>query len=216
MAGAAGAAGASSAERRRTRAARFAATVLAILAATGCAQAPEAPVRSASAEPSPDAPSPSGSASVGCDAARPDPEPTGIADLIIGPLSYGAAAEGIRTADGRPAAPGPDGIAFYKIGTRLALGASATVAIGDPARAYAGIRTEQGSDGGYSSVSYEACAPGDPRITGDDAPAPVGVWWVGGFLLRDRDSACLPLEITVGDDPTVHRVDLALPAGACG
>lgn len=217
MAGAAGARGA--VRRRSTGPVRFAATglaVLAVLAVTGCAQAPEAPVRSASAEPGPVAPSPSGSASVGCDAARPDPEPTGIADLIIGPLSYGAAAEGIRTADGRPAAPGPDGIVFYKIGTRLALGASATVAIGDPARAYAGIRTEQGSHGGYSSVSYAACAPGDPRITGDDAPAPVGVWWVGGFLLSGRDSACLPLEITVGDDPTVHRVDLALPAGACG
>ncbi len=220
MAGTAGVSSASGAARRwRTRAARFAATVLAgfaALAAAACASAPEAPVRSASALPRPVAPTPSGSASVGCDAARPDPEPTGIADLIVGPLSYGAAAEGIRTADGRPAAPGPDGITFYKIGTRLALGASATVAIGDPARAYAGIRTEQGSDGGYSSVSYAACASGDPRVTGDDAPAPVGVWWVGGFLLSGRDSACLPLEITVDGDPTVHRIDLALPAGACG
>ena len=173
-------------------------------------------MRSASAEPSPIAPTPTGHASVGCDAARPDAETPGSADLIVGPLSYGAAAEGIRTADGRPATPGPDGVAFTKIGARLSFGTSATVSIGDSARAYAGIRTEAGSDGGYSSVSYAACASGDPRITVDDPPVPTGVWWVGGFLLSGLDSACLPLEITIDGDPTVHRVDLALPAGACG
>ena len=212
----AGAAGARGVAQQRLAATGLA--LLGILVATGCAPGPEepAPVRSASAEPSPIAPTPTGHASVGCDAARPDAETPGSADLIVGPLSYGAAAEGIRTADGRPATPGPDGVAFTKIGARLSFGTSATFSIGDSARAYAGIRTEAGSDGGYSSVSYAACASGDPRITVDDPPVPTGVWWVGGFLLSGLDSACLPLEITIDGDPTVHRVDLALPAGACG
>lgn len=68
----------------------------------------------------------------------------------------------------------------------------------------------------YTACANDAEAESRGLGTAGEATGSTRGFWVGGFLLRDRDSACLPLEITVGDDPTVHRVDLALPVGACG
>lgn len=83
------------------------------------------------------APAPEGSTTVGCDASRPadpdpgrDPDPGGDPDLVVGPFSLPGAAHGIRTYGGTPAAPGPDGLSYYKIGVQVVYGSTATVSIG--------------------------------------------------------------------------------------
>ena len=57
---------------------------------------------------------------------------------------------------------------------------------------------ENGPSTGYSSVRYESC------------PGAADVWWVGGFTLKDRVTACLPLNIVVNGD---ERHDLVIPIG---
>ncbi len=151
-------------------------------------------------------PSPEGIGTADCAAARQaQAEPSSSDDLIFGPLRYAGLAPGYRTVDGRPNDPGPDGLTFYKIGAEMSAGAEATVGIGESARGYAGIVVENGRDGGYSQVTYRSCA---------DLPPDTMNWWVGGFVLRGRDSACVPLDIAVPGERVAH-FDLAIPVGAC-
>ena len=144
--------------------------------------------------------SPSGSAIVDCATSRPvaedSPPPSAASDLIIGPLVYPGLARGYRY----ESAPQADenGIRYFKIGTHLAPRATATVSVGPSATQWAGILTENGPSTGYSSVRYESC------------PGATDVWWVGGFTLKDRVTACLPLNIVVNGD---ERHDLVIPIG---
>jgi len=98
-----------------------------------------------------------------------------------------------------------DGQTFYKVGVQLEAGAEATASIGEAARDYAGIIVENGRGGGYSRITYRSCAT---------LPSDTVNWWVGGFVLHGRDSACVPLEVSVSGE-SARRVDLALPVGAC-
>lgn len=179
--------------------------VLTVAALTGCGptdRSEQAPDRTSTVTV---ASGSKGETTVGCDAARQQAAEAAKNDLTFGPLSYPGLARGYPTIDGKPADVGPDGLAYYKIGTYLDAGAEATVSVDAEARDYAGIRTEGGRVGGYSQVTYQSCTK---------LPADTVNWWVGGFLLRDRDSACMPLDVTIPGEKVEH-VDLAFPVGAC-
>ncbi len=126
-------------------------------------------------------------------------------DLVAGPLRYQGLAGGYDLYQGLPATVDSDGIAYYKIGVELEPESEATVAIGGSAREYASILVENGRPEGYAEVTYRSCS--------DTAPDTV-TWWVGGFLLRGRDSACVPLEITVAGEET-KTFNIGFPTGAC-
>lgn len=140
----------------------------------------------------------------GCDQARSIsdafPVPT---DVVVGPLSY----SGLKASGADPIRePNSDnGGYFYKTGAQLRSGVSVTVTIADEAADYAAIVTESGPAEGSRSVTYQSCT----------TPSTGGFWWVGGFLLRNRNSACLPIDVTTPGDPNVRRVVIALGAGNC-
>lgn len=152
--------------------------------------------------------SPSGSASVGCDESRPA---TAIAarDWILGPLSFPGYTDGRVPAPDARNAVDTDGVRFFKIGTHLLPDHSVTVTIGEAARSYAGIRTERGPDVGYSSVTYTSCGASSPSI------GPGGVWWVGGFTLVGRSTACVPLDVQVKGEAAIRHVQLLIGESTC-
>jgi hypothetical protein len=94
-------------------------------------------------------------------------------------------------------------------------GHRATVTIAASARDYAGIATEGGRAGGYSSVTYVGCPKSAPPKAQRKAQ-PDYVFWVGGFLLAGRARACVPLEVRVDGETAVRRLSLAIPYGSCG
>lgn len=183
----------------------FAAAVTVVLLAGCSSHAPDnraVPTRSASA-----AVSPSGSVSVGCDLARPiasDTPALGANDLIIGPLVYRGLANGFNF--GNP--PGPDayGVTFFKWGPELPADSTVTVSVNKSARSYAGIKTEQGPSIGYSSVTYDGCS---------SQVQPGRVFWVGGFTLVGRQSACVPLDVQVKGENKARHLMLSIEAGSC-
>lgn len=123
-------------------------------------------------------------------------------DLVIGPLSYG----GLRHAGAAPLKePNWGSGYFYKSGAQLRSGMSATVSIEGPATAYAAIVTESGQSRGSRAVTYRGCA----------RSGPTGYWWVGGFVLWGRRTACVPIVVTSPSDSTRHRAVVSLGAGDC-
>ena len=152
--------------------------------------------------------SPSGSASVGCNESRPAIA-VAAADWILGPLSYPDLAGGQFPLAEASGAADSDGIRFYKVGTNLLPDHNVTVSIGEAARVYAGIKTERGPAVGYSSVTYTSCPSSSPSI------GPGGVWWVGGFTLVGRSSACVPLEVQVSGEADVRHVHLLIGKSSC-
>lgn len=149
---------------------------------------------------------PESSTTVGCDTARQDTvAPITSDDLTIGALTYPGLAHGYATHDGDLVEAGSDGIVLYKIGPQLSADAEVTVSIGTEAREYAAITVEGGEEDGYSQITYQSC----PNL-----PADTANWWVGGFVLHGRESACVPIEVTIPGEG-VERVDLAFPVGAC-
>lgn len=151
--------------------------------------------------------SPSGSTTVDCDTARPealDSPPPGADDLIIGPLVYPGLGNGWNFDN--PPEPDADGVTFFKIGATMPSDSTVTVSIGKAAQSHAGILTEQGPSVGYSSVTYVGCS---------SATHPARVWWVGGFTLVGRDSACVPLDVQVKGENVARHLMLSIEAGAC-
>ncbi|MEO5316309.1 hypothetical protein PV772_19690 [Pseudarthrobacter sp. CC12] len=146
--------------------------------------------------------------SVGCEAARPAsttaPAPNPANDLIIGPLVYPGLADGYN--HGSVPYIDADGIAHFKQGTELPADTRVTVSIGASARTWAGILTEAGPASGYSSVTYQGCS---------SAAQPGRVFWVGGFTLGGKTTACVPLEVLVAGENQPHHVMLSLEAGTC-
>lgn len=139
----------------------------------------------------------------GCDQARPItsafPTPS---DMVIGPLSYA----GFRGGATDPIAePNWNGGYFYKTGAQLRPGRSVTVSIGDEAADYAAIVTENGPERGVHAVTYQSCS----------TPGSLGFWWVGGFVLWNRQTACVPIEITTPADTMVRRTEVSLGAATC-
>jgi len=152
---------------------------------------------------------PGDSIAVGCDAARSTsptaPEPDPAQDLIIGPLVYPGLGDGYNR--GSKPYVDADGIAFFKEGTELPPDTTVTVSIADPARTWAGILIESGIAAGYSSVTCQGCS---------SESHPGRVFWVGGFTLGGKTSACVPLEVLVAGEGQPHHVTLSLEAGKCG
>lgn len=139
----------------------------------------------------------------GCDQARPITTAfPGQDDLVIGPLSYA----GARAYANHPIRKaGWNGGYFYKTGAQLRPGVSVTVSIADEAAQYAAIVTENAPPRGARSVTYQSCTDSDRD----------GYWWVGGFALWNRKSACVPIDVTTPGDPTGRRVVVSLGAGTC-
>lgn len=126
-------------------------------------------------------------------------------DLVIGPLDYPGIRDGYSVAGPLPE-PDAHGIRFYKIGAQLPAGKTVTVTIDSAARGFAGILTETGRSAGYSSVTYTSCAAANQKGM---------VFWVGGFVLAGRRTACVPLDVRVAGETAVRTARIALPAGAC-
>jgi hypothetical protein len=158
--------------------------------------------------PSPSATvSPTGRVTVGCDLSRPaskETPPPGPNDLIIGPLVYRGLANGYNF--GNTPDADADGVTFFKIGAELPADSIATVSIDKAARRYAGILTEQGPSAGYSSVTYKGCS---------SQIQPGRVFWVGGFTLVGRQSACVPLDIQITGDTAPRHLMISIEAGSC-
>ncbi len=152
---------------------------------------------------------PRGSSSVGCGDSRPEKSVVTAGDWILGPLSYPGYADGrVPPPDARDAVD-TDGIRFFKIGTRLIPDHAVTVTIGEEAQTYAGIKTERGPAVGYSSVTYTSCDASTP------SSGPGGVWWVGGFTLVGRSSACVPLDVQVQGERDIRHVHLLIGNSSC-
>jgi hypothetical protein len=150
---------------------------------------------------------PSGSVTVGCDLARAvgaDTPPPGVDDLVIGPLVFSGLAHGYNFGD--PPDADADGVTFFKIGAELTSDATVTVSIGKSARSYAGILTEKGPSVGYSSVRYQGCSS-------EVQPGPV--FWVGGFTLVGRKSACVPLVVQVKGETESRHLVLPIESRSC-
>ncbi|MHC6220908.1 hypothetical protein [Arthrobacter sp. MMS24-S77] len=101
--------------------------------------------------------------------------------------------------------PDQDGIRFFKVGTHLVNGSVVTVSVAPEAEAYAGIKTETGSPSGFTAVTYESCP----------ASQQGSIWWVGGFALIGRETACLPLDIQVKGESMSRRITIPLGMGGC-
>ena len=120
---------------------------------------------------------------------------------MVGSLSYagllGAASHPVQD-------PVLDGGGYlYKSGAQLPPRISATVTIAESAAGYATVITESSPVKGSRSVTYSGC------------PARQGVWWVGGFALWGRSSACVPIAVTTSEHPTPRRTVVSLGRGAC-
>jgi hypothetical protein len=125
--------------------------------------------------------------------------------LRIGPLDYPGLRNGFQSDPAQT--PNRYDVRFYKTGVQLPAETSVTVSIGAGARSFAGIATEGGRDGGYTSVRYTSC----PR-SGQPAP----VFWIGGFLLYARSRACIPIDVHVRGEKNTRFAEVAIPSGACG
>ncbi len=206
--------------RRRTARGRVAlsrgalsrAVVAAGLALAGCAVAsactgpepPPPPTTAPATAPATTAPpTPVPTATAGCDLSRAidHPVPPGPDDIVVGPLTLPGLAIGYTSA--RPEQR--DGVTFAKVGVQLAAGHEATLSIAGPARSWAAIATENGPDGGYSTVHYRSCTAAEGER-----------WWVGGFVLLGRTSGCVPLDIATDETGLARRVTLALWRDDCG
>jgi hypothetical protein len=126
-------------------------------------------------------------------------------DLVIGPVRYPGLRHGYSAYLEPLTTPNyPGGGYYYKVGTELAPGATATVEIDSSASDYAALLSMYSPQAGDQAITYHSCAESEH-----------GTFWVGGFILHGRSTACVPLRITVAGESTVHRVVVALPAGAC-
>lgn len=122
--------------------------------------------------------------------------------MVVGPLRY----DGIARGHPGSIADSLGGVVFTTIGTELLPDATVTVSVARQARGWAAIATEAGPPAGYFSVTYISC------------PAslhPDGVWWVGGFTLRNRTSGCLPLDVHVHGEPFRRRVVISFWDKGC-
>lgn len=129
----------------------------------------------------------------------------GTDDLVIGPLRYPGLRHGYSAYLEPLTKPNyPGGGYFYKVGPELAAGATATIQIDPSASDYAALISADSPQTGDQAITYHSCAKSKH-----------GTFWPGGFILHGRSTACVPIRITVADESAVHRVVIALPAGAC-
>lgn len=129
---------------------------------------------------------------------RPIPSHPQPADLAVGPLFI---VNGKRLATANPAGYGDHG--SYKIPFVLLPGSAVTVTIATPARGRVVIDIPGSPVGGVTAASYHSC----PRATG---------FFAQGFaFIHGQTRGCVPLDVTIGHRPQVHRVMLSLFAGTC-
>jgi hypothetical protein len=133
---------------------------------------------------------------------RAEPGVTNAFDLVIGPLTYPRLLLGFSDDPPLTTPNYPGNGYFYKVGPDLDAGGIATVAIDAFASRYAGVVSSYSPDAGDQAITYHSC----PQTrTG----------WVGGFVLRGRTTACVPIVVTIAGDPVVHRTVVSLGAGPC-
>lgn len=97
-------------------------------------------------------------------------------------------------------------VTFYKEGTQIQPGTTATVTISPAARSYARLVAETYNDDprGAVSITYVARA---------DAPS---CGYVGGFnLLNGLTHACVPLDIQIKGEAAPRHVAISIHEGVC-
>lgn len=183
-----------------------------LITLAGCASPEPATIMSPSAGPT-SSPSPTVDAAPGsettvnCAMSRPleDSFPVRSDDLALGPLVYRGLRHGYPGNPPRPA-HAQEGIIFAKFGTELSPDATVTVSVAPEARSWASIVTEAGPPAGYFSVTYKSCT---------SAQNSTGVWWVGGFALRNQTSGCLPLNVQVDGESSVRHAVISFWDEGC-
>lgn len=127
-----------------------------------------------------------------------------LRDFRIGPLWWegGAAVANMTPQEYLP----PDGPSknqqgwyFYKMGFVVQPGQQVTISVAPVARSFASLESERGSS---PTLAITQCADR-------------GGWFVGGFLLKDRKTGCVPVEARVAGQGTVIRRTISLFAGRC-
>lgn len=97
-----------------------------------------------------------------------------------------------------------DGSKFYKMGTVVKGGATATVTVAPSAKSY--LKLQQGPTphpGGKMSIIFQAC-PGK-SYTG----------WVGGFDIKGPMPVCVALDVQVAGEQTVRHLSIPFGASTC-
>lgn len=99
---------------------------------------------------------------------------------------------------------GPDGSKFYKMGTQLKAGATATISVAPSAMPY--LRLQQGPgphDHGEIAFTFQAC-PGT-SYTG----------WIGGFDITGPTPVCVALDIRVTGETHLRHLFIPFGGHAC-
>lgn len=137
--------------------------------------------------------------------------PVGSNNVVAGPVAFPNAKlmgspAGLSAFYGGGQVPdGPDGSKFYKMGTLVKAGATATITVASSAQTY--LKLQQGSgtsSQGLSRVVFQAC-PGS-SYTG----------WVGGFDIKGQLPLCVALDIQVAGEPALRHLSIAFGGIACG
>jgi hypothetical protein len=124
-------------------------------------------------------------------------------DVVVGPLRFPDLREAFLK-NAALTAPNYHGRYFYKTGPQVQAGATVTVAVSPSASSFASLVSAFSPDGGDQAITYHSCSN-----------TKYGTWWVGGFLLRDRSSACVPLLVTVAGESQVRRITVAIRVKRC-
>ncbi len=132
--------------------------------------------------------------------------PRTAADIVVGPVLFPGAK---NMADSSPEAfLGGDvprdryGNYFVKVAVVVKADATVTVAIDRPAQSYVMLRTQRSPEGGEAAVTFQGCSQFD-------------VAWAGGFLLKGRTRACVPLAIFVDGEAAPRALTVSLFNGPC-
>lgn len=133
-----------------------------------------------------------------------------VQDVIAGPVLFPnakllASPSGLSRFYGGGQVPdGPNGSKFYKMGTLVKAGATATISVAPSARSY--LRLQQGPSHPLqvgTSFVFRAC-PG-ASYTG----------WVGGFDITGPLPVCVALDVQVNGEPAVRHLSIPFGKPSC-
>jgi hypothetical protein len=120
-------------------------------------------------------------------------------DISAGPLSYPDARMTLASAESRPVV---EGMTFYKQGTFVRDGSTVTVTIAGQARSFALLQSV-GHPSGDLAVTYQSCPSGGASS------------WIGGFNLKGRTAACVPLDVAIDGENVIRRIVIPAGGGTC-
>lgn len=132
--------------------------------------------------------------------------PRTTADIVVGPLLFPGAK---NMADSSPEAflggevpQDRYGNYFVKVAVVVKADSAVTIEIDRSAQSYVMLHTQRSPEGGEGAVTFQGCSQFD-------------VAWAGGFLLKGRTRACVPLAIFVDGEAAPRALTVSLFNGPC-